>query len=294
MAIDILVSGRHPKLQARLQDSSLWVLAKKGVDLLVAQPTTPQVTLETAWKEFCTNLNGEIAMTMPDAYNQVRGLLAKIKRPYHSQSVQLVSGCEELATKFKEKAPKAVTAEMYSALKTALEETKKALDAAATVAYVPTQSFNFDSNPAKSSFTTAEKAVKGCFKAYQLPDQSFDVEMTNSRTSDTTRVNDLHVRFMADGESKISTIQADFLKTVTVVVKVKESQQRHTYNVESNSTLSLIMWKEASLEGDAKRKAFINKAYFQANNGSTLGLDVLVKSLPDGDTAGNKSVILVT
>ncbi|KAJ7234008.1 hypothetical protein B0H12DRAFT_164194 [Mycena haematopus] len=173
MAIDILVSGRHPKLTARLQDSSLWALAQRGVDLL-AQTTTPKTTLETAWTDFCTSLNGgatgntlvtPAAVTMPDAYNHIRTLLAQIKRPYRSQSTQLVSGCEQLATKFNEKAK---TTETYNALKTALEDTKKALEAAKTVTYDPAQNFNFASNSAGSSFTTAEKSVKDCFKAYQV------------------------------------------------------------------------------------------------------------------------------
>ncbi|KAF7367850.1 hypothetical protein MSAN_00849500 [Mycena sanguinolenta] len=278
MALEILISGRDSKLRARLQDSSLWALAKQGVDL-VAQSATAGST-----RDGMDEFSHKSDYRWRDHIGNARG-------------VQSMSGCEKLATKFKENAQKAPTPEIYIALKTALDNTTNALKAAADVAYEPKQIFNFESEPAKSSFTTAENSVKACFEAYKLSHNEFGNGMNESRKSDKERIGALQTRFTQQ--------KAEFSKTVTVVVKVKEPEQKRTYTlgkvkepeqkrtytVESDTTLSLIMWKEASAREGTERQAFYNKAYFQGSDNTTLTLDLLVKDLP-GDAA-NKSVTLV-
>ncbi|KAJ7193731.1 hypothetical protein GGX14DRAFT_14486, partial [Mycena pura] len=253
MGIDIFVNTRDHKLAPRLQDVDLWKLAQSGV-LLIDQhakdPTLPPAALKAAWKAFYDALCRDAVAIMPEAYGQLRKLISQTRRPYYAQSIQLVSGCATLAGAFKQKK----TFEMVHSLELALENVKKALEAAAAIAYDPTQPAP-EFKTAEVAFEDAKNSLKDCFTEYKISSDDFERKMTDSRTSDSKSVTQLQARFSSHKTAVGQTVEL----SVTVSGKAFPVPHTRKYTVDPDQTLHAILWMEESLKNDT---ALRSKAYF--------------------------------
>ncbi|KAJ7349962.1 hypothetical protein DFH08DRAFT_126286 [Mycena albidolilacea] len=281
MAIEIFVSTQDATLAARLQDMSLWKLAEQGVTLVKQRETVDK--LKSAWDAFVNGLKLTSTAMLPAPYKELLRLLVQTRRPFYSQSVQLVSGCRTLASEFNKKK----SFVMQHPLETAIGDVKKALEAAAQSVYDPRQPTEFET--AENAFTTAEESMKNCFKEYKMSSDEFAKNIKDSRSSDATSLETLEDRFKSEKDLPKGSDVA-----LTVTVKRQNAPATQTYSVNSELTLHAILWKEVSRETDAvKRTALRNKGFFHIDgNNSPLDFGSTIGSLPNtGDASGKKKAV---
>ncbi|KAJ7504974.1 hypothetical protein B0H11DRAFT_2343422 [Mycena galericulata] len=267
MVIEIITSGRDSQIADRMRSPELWGKTERLVNLVekhAKDATLPPAILAQAWSEFRTYLTTGVVVELPGTYNALRGLVAQIRRPYYERSLRLVSGCVELAPIF----GKTKTFAMLTPLQLALDNTTTALTAAAGVTYDPNIAWSEDED---------------------MDPQGFEEKFTTAKGTDTTRLDLLHKRFKS---SNVATKSGDLTKLVVTIPNVAEPAKStsRTYSFESNTTLSAVLWKEASLAAAGQRNAIRAKGYFESGGGK-LSLDTELGMVPE--IQGKRSVTLI-
>ncbi|KAJ6526188.1 hypothetical protein DFH09DRAFT_171514 [Mycena vulgaris] len=278
MIMEIVASARDPQVGDRLQSVELWTRAGRLVALAEKHATDvklPVAALQKEWDEFCAYLTAGVVVALPDTFKDLRTLIVKIRRPYYAQSLALIAGCVGLAPAFNKKK----TFQMLTPFNIAIDDTTKALTAAADILYDPTAFVKDDD--VTSAFDTARDSVKKCFQQYKLDSGALEEKFMKARDTDNSRLALLHARFKS---KQISfPVQQD---SIQLVLTISESgtmkPTTKTYSVEPSTLLSAILWKEASLRPLKQGNELRSKGFFQLA-GKRLSLDSEIMKLPEKD-----------
>ncbi|KAJ6567959.1 hypothetical protein DFH09DRAFT_1155521 [Mycena vulgaris] len=278
MIIEIVASARDPQIGDCLHSVELWKRAARLVTLAekhAKDVKLPVAPLQKEWHEFCAYLTAGVVVTLPETFKDLRILIAKIRRPYYAQSLALIAGCVELAPVFNLKK----TFQMLTPFNLAIDDTTKALTAAADILYDPI-AFVKDDDVA-SAFDTARDSVKKCFQQYKLDSGAFEEKFTKARDTDNSRLALLQARFKSKQVSPPAQ-QASIPLFLTISESGTGKPTTKTYTVEPSTLLSTILWKEASLRPLKQGSELRSKGFFQAG-GKRLSLDSEIVKLPERD-----------
>ncbi|KAJ7702747.1 hypothetical protein B0H17DRAFT_1127687 [Mycena rosella] len=286
MIIEIVASARDSQLADRLQSPELWTRATTLVNVVEKHSKDVKLAvepLEKAWTDFCSYLTAGVIAELPGTYKDLRTLISKIRRPYYAQSLALIHGCVELAPIFNGKK----TFAMLSPLNLAVDNTTKALTAAAGVVYDPTIGVPRNED-VSSALDTARESVKKCFAHYKLDPGPFEHKFIKARDTDNSRLALLEARFKS--KPPIAAVKQQPIQVVVTVSDPAAKQTVKTYSVEPSTMLSAILWKEASLRPLKQANELRSKGFFRAGVEKP-GLDTEIGKLPE--KSGKRSVTLV-
>ncbi|THH18652.1 hypothetical protein EW146_g2380 [Bondarzewia mesenterica] len=151
------------------KSEQVWDLVKNNLAQLgreLEAETPPISELEQKYEEFLELLRNIPGVKLPDSYLDLMKYAGKIRRPYHSQALALVSLCRALAKQFNLSANK-VSKNVYP-LEVAFDETIKALKAGMdAVTQLKASSFE-DNSDAIEAFEAAQQKIQSCFMHYGL------------------------------------------------------------------------------------------------------------------------------
>nr|GAT51856.1 predicted protein [Mycena chlorophos] len=295
LLLEIVASRRNKKSAERISDKEFWRTALGWITVVEKHAKDPILSTSGLAGEYtacCTYILGDLIAQLPEAFKNLRPLVALTRRPFYLQSVAVVAGCAELATAFN----KAKRYDMLDALNLALNRATTALEDAAKVQYDPTIAYTPDKGVI-TSFQDAEDAIKDCFQSYQLGTQSdtWQRRMRNSQQSDEERLGLLQTRFKAPMKPLPTETLVDIVVAVTVTGSSKPTQR--FYKMDSALTLHALLWKEASLRTSVAAANDVRNAsiFFIPSTDKTkaaapLDLDTTIASLPVA--SGRKYVAL--
>ncbi|KIM76906.1 hypothetical protein PILCRDRAFT_634896 [Piloderma croceum F 1598] len=194
--------------------------------------------LQDLYDRFVTFLEALRVEKLPAEFLEIKRNAHKVMRPYHSQTLQLVSQCRTLAGYFL----KYNNAKNLEALVAALEAAVNALKEATNAINKIEQ--HTESAAAVKAFANARAEIEKCFKQYDLEsgasERSKNMEMAQKK--DKERLEQLNTRF-----SKGDTSKPASLSLIKVTLKVN-GKPDVTYETEDTTALSAILWKRAQNE----------------------------------------------
>ncbi|KAF9266653.1 hypothetical protein L218DRAFT_996814 [Marasmius fiardii PR-910] len=201
--------------------------------------------LETGYKALIAYLkqHGPSSKSLP-VYLEVLELVAKAARPYFAQAVILAKECEKLAKVHSEK-----KLQERHEIEIVVDEVKAALESAKNLRSAsnnPSQFNVSEDTEVSKKFSKAQEQAKKCLEGFQLtPDAgtatNWDDAMDKAKKNDDKRKQDFENHL----KNAPKELQSPMVK-VKIEMKPSEGGQPASYEVESNTRLSALLWHHMS------------------------------------------------
>ncbi|KAF7324206.1 hypothetical protein MKEN_00643800 [Mycena kentingensis (nom. inval.)] len=150
MLLEIVVSGRDRRMVYRREEVLFWDQFIREVKIGLQQSSEHELT--KAYMAMVAYVKTNIALEIPKEFAELRSLVAHIPRPYHEQSVVLVSACAALVEEFRWNRSFA----RFDALYSAIHASTEALMSAVIV------------DPETDEFATALASIVSCLELFQV------------------------------------------------------------------------------------------------------------------------------
>ncbi|KAI0300712.1 hypothetical protein B0F90DRAFT_1817465 [Multifurca ochricompacta] len=240
-----------------LRSKLVWEAADELLELLNAttgdgKGSTDQVRLK--YEAFLRTLRNTKELALPKSYIELIKQAGRVRRPFHSQAVALISLCRTLVTEFgKEKnhtAENALFLEEFVIFDSppfglSLKEAAAAVTELRTV-----DTENLEEHAAYKALVVAQNRIKICFSAFGLEDDwsAKELLLSDAVTKDKERMDELNKALRT--RPPLTTQERAAQAKVTVAVYEKttpEPQAVHevTFDVESSARLSAVRWTVA-------------------------------------------------
>ncbi|KAI9449356.1 hypothetical protein BJY52DRAFT_253062 [Lactarius psammicola] len=239
------------KTKGHLLSAPVWGAAGQLVDVLNStrdDGTQSMNNVRAKYDEFLNLLlNIPKGIEVPKSYIELLKLAGRVRRPFYSQAVELISLCRMLVTEFEKDTYR--TQENLVPLEEALNATIKALEEA-SAAVKELKIFNldnFEDHPAYKALTRAQTHIKTCYSTFGLGDWSKkELLIGDAERKDKERMDWIN-RLLETRPSLTSQGGAEQIELTVVVYDRSTSGSVHqtTFPVEGSTRLSAVRWTVA-------------------------------------------------
>jgi hypothetical protein len=240
-----------------LRSGNVWATAAQLVELLNSTRDDGARSMEKVrrkYDDFLKLLHNAKDLNIPKAYIDLLKLAGKVRRPFHSQAVALVSLCRTLVTEWQ--LEKNHTPENLALLEGALNATLKGLEEAVATA-TELKIYNLDDLEYHPAYQTLEKArapIKTCHdRLFELPKwNQWEVFISDAIQKDKDRMSQLN-KILEKRPSPTTQNQIELTVYVFEPTSLGNVYQT-TFPVEGSTRLSAVRWTVAGALDESLRK----------------------------------------